>query len=65
MQERNADIEGLRFLMIISIAILHFTEDYWGGGMFGKGRISRCGFLFYSIWLLFDVALSEEKNNSI
>lgn len=32
MQERNADIEGLRFLMIISIAILHFTEDYWGGG---------------------------------
>ena len=32
MQERNADIEGLRFLMIISIAILHFTEDYWWGG---------------------------------
>lgn len=64
MQERNADIEGLRFLMIISIAILHFTEDYWWGGGC-KGRISRCGFLFYSIWLLFDVALSEEKNNSI
>lgn len=29
---KNIDIQLMRFVMIIMVAILHFSEDYMGGG---------------------------------
>lgn len=62
---KNLDIEIMRFIMILSVTVLHFSEDYGFAGILNGGYLGVDFFFIIGGFYLAKHYIREKKDENI